>query len=146
MLTQLDEICKKWGPINNLKAFENLQKVKHSHSKVKEIQHSHIKMQKYLQPNSVKITIEEAQLIFQLRCRVTETKINLRGKYDEMECEACGLEEESQQHIIECTELNKSKKEQEELKYEKLLNGEVLDKVKLARRFKENIIILERLK
>ena len=103
-------------------------------------------MQKYLQPNSVKITIEEAQLIFQLRCRVTETKINLRRKYDEMECEACGLEEESQQHIMECTELNKSKKEQEELKYEKLLNGEVLDKVKLARRFKENMIILERLK
>ena len=76
-------------------------------------------MQKCFQPNSVKITKEEAQLIFQLRCRVTKTKINLRGKYDDLECEACGLEEESQQHIIECTELNKTKKEQEELKYEK---------------------------
>jgi hypothetical protein len=56
------------------------------------------------------------------------------------------LEEESQQHIKECTELNKSKKEQEELKYEKLLNGAVLDKVKLARIFKENMQILEKLK
>ena len=131
---------------NNLKTFENLQKVKTSHSKVKEIEHSHIKMQKYLQPNSVKITKEEAQLIFHLRCRVTETKNNLRGKYDNMECEACGLEEESQQHIIECTELNKSKKEHEDLEYEKLLNGTVEDKVKLARRFKQNMKILEQLK
>jgi hypothetical protein len=86
----------------NLKAFEKLQKVKESHSKVKEIQHNLIKIQKYLQPNSIKITREEAQLIFQLRCRVTETKVNLRGKYDNLECEACGLEKETQQHIIEC--------------------------------------------
>jgi hypothetical protein len=53
---------------------------------------------------------------------------------------------ESQQHIIECTALNKSKKEQEELKYEKLMNGAVLDKVKLSRRLKENMKILEKCK
>ena len=93
----------------NLKAFENMQKVNESHSKVKEIQHNLIKIQKYLQPNSIQITKEEAQLIFQLRCRVTETKVNLRGKYDNLECEACGLEEETQQHIIECKELNRNK-------------------------------------
>ena len=58
----------------------------------------------------------------------------------------CGLEEESHQHIIECTELNKSKKENEDLEYEKLLNGTVEDKVKLARRFKQNMKILEQLK
>ena len=129
----------------NLKAFENLQKVKESHSKVKEIQHNLIKIQKYLQPNSIKITKEEAQLIFQLRCRVTETKVNLRGKYDNLECEACGLEEETQQHIIECKELNRNKEEQK-FKYENLLNGTVLEKVKIATRFKENFEMLERRK
>ena len=129
----------------NLKAFENLQKVKESHSKVKEIQHNLIKIQKYLQPNSIKITREEAQLIFQLRCRVTETKVNLRGKYDNLECEACGLEEETQQHIIECKELNRNKEEQK-FKYENLLNGTVLEKVKIATRFKENFEMLERRK
>jgi hypothetical protein len=35
-----------------------------------------------------------------LRCRVTEAKVNLKGKYDELECGACGSEEETQQHII----------------------------------------------
>ena len=43
---------------------------------------------------------EDAQLVFKLRCRVTGVKINMRGKYDNLECEACGLEEETQQHII----------------------------------------------
>ena len=104
---------------NNLKAFEKLQKVKESHSKVRDIQHHLIKVQKYLQPNSIKITREEAQLIFQLRCRVTETKVNLKGKYDNLECEACGLEQETQQHIIECKELNRNKEEQN-IRYENL--------------------------
>ena len=36
---------------NHLKAFEKLQEVKESHSKVKEIEHNLIKIQKYLQPN-----------------------------------------------------------------------------------------------
>ena len=69
-------------------------------------------MQKYLQPNKSKMSKEEAQLIFKLRCRVTETKVNLKGKYDKLECEACGIEEENQQHILVCTELNKDRNEE----------------------------------
>ena len=48
-----------------LKAFENLQKKKKSHSKVKQLNHNAIKMQKYLQANQTNIKREEAQLIFQ---------------------------------------------------------------------------------
>ena len=43
---------------------------------------------------------EDTHLIFKLRCRVTEVKINMKGKYDELECVACGEEEESQEHIM----------------------------------------------
>ena len=59
-----------------------------------------------------------------LSCRVTETKINVKGKYDYLECEACGIEEENQQHILVCTELNEDRSVEELIKYEKLFNGQ----------------------
>jgi hypothetical protein len=45
---------------------------------------------------------------------VTEAKVNLKGKYDELECGACGSEEETQQHI-------KKKKIQREKEKEQIL-------------------------
>ena len=66
------------------KVYENLEKEKKKHSKVRKVEHSCIKMQTYLQPNKVNISREEAQLIFKLRCRVTEATNNLKGKYDNL--------------------------------------------------------------
>ena len=116
---------------NRIKVFEKLTMAKTSHSKVRKVEHSYIKIQKYLQPNSMKMTREEAQLIFHLRCRVTEAKNNSKGKYDNLECGACGLFEENQQHILECKVLNKEKST-EEIKYENLLNGTVEEKLKYS--------------
>jgi hypothetical protein len=128
-----------------VKAFENLQKKKKSHSKVKQLDHNAIKMQKYLQANQTNIRREEAQLIFKLRCKVTEVKVNLKGSYDYLECRACGLEEENQKHIIHCEKLNQSKKT-EEINYDKLFDGTVLEKLKIAKVFKENLKILDQIK
>ena len=127
---------------NRIKSFEKLTKEKQSHSKVMKIEHTLIKIQKYLQPNLMKMTREDAQLIFHLRCRVTEAKVNLKGKYDDLECGACGLVEESQQHIVECKVLNNNKLS-EEIKYEKLINGAVAEKLKVAYKFRENFSKLE---
>ena len=127
------------------KTFEKLQKVKSSHSKVEKVEHNTHKIQKYLQPNKTKISKEEAQLIFRLRCRVTEVKINFRGKYDNMDCRACDMKDETQQHILECEEINKNKME-EDIKYEKIFNGTVIEKLKVAKKFKENFDILEKIK
>ena len=121
---------------NHEKSFLSLERVKKSHSKVKQVEHNSFQMQKYLKPNSTKITREEAQLIFSLRCRVTEAKVNLKGKFDNLECGACGLEEESQQHIVECKELNGNNIE--EINYNNLLIGTVTEKLKIAKKFKEN--------
>ena len=66
---------------NYEKSFLSLERVKKSHSKVKQVEQSSFQMQKYLKPNSTEITREEAQLIFRLRCRVTEAKVNLKGKF-----------------------------------------------------------------
>ena len=91
------------------------------------------------------ITREEAQLIFKLRCRVTAIKNNLKGKYDTLECHACGNEEETQQHILQCKELNRIE-DTEVSDYEKLFNGTVIEKLKIAKKFKENFDRLENMK
>ena len=49
---------------------------------------------------------------------------------------ACGNEEETQQHILECEELNKDK-ENQEFKYGNLFNGTVAEQVKIANNLKE---------
>ena len=84
-------------------------------------------------------------MIFKLRCRVTGIKVNLKGKYDNLECRACGIKEENQQHVIECEELN-GNKSIEEFNYEKLFDGTVTEKVKIAKMFKENFKMLEKIK
>ena len=74
-LSMVDISNMKKGSFRNLikekikiKAFERLQKIKLSHSKVENVEHSGIMMQKYLQPSSEKMTREESQIIFKLRC------------------------------------------------------------------------------
>ena len=125
--------------------FKKLQERKYSHSKVDKVEHNELKIQKYLQPNKEMMNKEVSQLIFKLRCRVTETKVNLKGKYDNLECGACHNEEETQEHILVCAEINRNRK-LEEINYEKLFNGTVQEKVKIAQRFKENFKILENMK
>ena len=111
----------------NRRTFENLESLKQSHSKVKKVEHIGIKIQKYLQPNNSKMTKVEAQLIFKIRCRMTEAKVNLKGKYDNWECSAFGLEEESQEHLKKGEQLNRNI-EIEEVNYEKIFNGTLAEK------------------
>ena len=54
-----------------------------------------------------------------------------------MKCGACGLEEETQQHVIKCKVLNKGK-EVEDISYENLFNGTVKEKLRIAHKFEEN--------
>ena len=92
------------------KTLKNMEILKASHSKVKHIEHETIKIQKYLLPNSSKITKQDAQLIFNLRCRTVKIKQNMKGMFDDMKCRACGLEDETQKHIIQdCKTLRKKK-------------------------------------
>ena len=121
-----------------MQTFQDMEKIKSSHTKVKEIEHENMKMQKYLQANSCKITKEEAQLIFKLRCRTINVKRNLKGIYDNLNCTACGTEEETQEHVLKCEELNKNK-EKNNVEYSKLFNGTVVEQLKIAKTFKENM-------
>ena len=120
------------------KAFDKLQLRKKPHPKVENVEHNEIKIQKYLKPNKESMNKEIAQLIFKLRCWVTEAKVNLKGTYDYLKCRACHKEEENQKHILLCPVL-KDNRSLEEIKYEKVYNG---TESKIAKRFKENFKIL----
>ena len=130
----------------NGRALNDLNTVKAKHSKVLHLKHDYLNMKQYLKPNQVKSSKEEIQLIFKLRCRVTETKKNYQGMYDEFLCDECGEEEESQQHILECRIVLDMNKEYKEMtKYEKLFYGTVSEQVLIARLFKQNMDIKENL-
>ena len=56
--------------------------------------------------------------------------------YDFLECSACGLEEESQKHSLECSALLSLNEESEETpKYENLFERDIEDQMKIAKLF-----------
>ena len=130
------------------KALEDLNKQKENHTKVMHIEHKNLEIQKYLKSCNIKITPEEAQEIFKLRSRVSDVKMNFKGKYDSLECEACQEnEEESQQHIINCKILNENNENIGNVpEYEEIYNGNTKMKLKIAKLFLENIKNRENLK
>ena len=111
------------------------------------VNHRKLEMQKYLRPTENKIMQEEAQEIFKLRSRVSDVKINFRGKYENFECEICMEEDETQKHIIYCKEINKKNENYIKLpEYEEIYNGNVNSQIMIAKRFMENVKIREKLK
>ena len=122
-----------------VKALEELNKIKASHSKVEKVKHNYLEMQKYLKPNDLKMTKENAETIFKMRSRVTEVKINYRGKYETLECDLCSEEEETQEHILKCKEIIKETNNDKELEYSKLLDGNMNNQLEIAKIFTENM-------
>ena len=53
--------------------------MKQKHSKVMDLEHPNLTIQEYLLPNKQKISKEETQLIFRMRCKVTDVKMNMKG-------------------------------------------------------------------
>ena len=89
------------------KAKMKLEEKKLSHSKVMHLKHEHFGIQKYLKQSKIQISIEERQLIFKLRSKVTNVKMNFRGMYDELTCQVCKIGNETQEHLLECKEIKK---------------------------------------
>ena len=87
-------------------AFRNLENIKLTHSKVKDLKYTRLRIQDYFLPNGiVNITKQETQLIFHMRSNVTNVKINFKSQYETFECDACLLENESQKHVYECEKI-----------------------------------------
>ena len=119
------------------KAIQMLEDKKSKHSKVKKLKHEIFGMQKYLKNNNMKISIEEKQMIFMLRSKVTDVKMNFKGMHEDFKCKNCNEENETQKHILECTILNQNEKQI--LEYEKIENGNIIDMIQIVRKFRENL-------
>ena len=87
------------------KTFENLKTAQKTHSKVKDIEYTEYKMQKYLKNSKMKY--EEATILFALRSQtVKNIKLNIKtfSQNDKM-CLLCMKVEDTQKHCIECPKL-----------------------------------------
>ena len=105
-----------------------------------------LQIRKYFQPSEANATKKEIQLIFKLRCRMTETKTNFKGLYDSYECDLCGKEDESQEHILKCTRLVNMNKDISEIPiYDQIFEGNTNAQVNIARIFQQNMKFKEKL-
>ena len=129
------------------KCLNDLNDIKSRHSKVVNVEHSKLQMRNYFKPNGINQSKEEIQLIFKLRSRMTDIKMNFKGIYDQLKCNAWEKEEESQEHIIKCEELLKRNEEVVLVPvYGKIFNGNVKEQVQIARIFQQNMNIKDKMK
>ena len=83
------------------KAFDDLILMKKTHSKMDNLNYDQLKIQNYLKTDS-KMTNDEKQLLFRMRTRMTDVKLNFKNKYVDHLCLLGQIEEESQSHLMEC--------------------------------------------
>ena len=79
-----------------MKTFTKLENIKQTHSKVRNLKHIRLEMQDYLMPNEANnMKKEDAQIIFQIRSKVMNLKMKMKGKFEKFECSICFIEEET---------------------------------------------------
>ena len=127
------------------KAFQNLMAIKQTHSKVEKLVYEKIEMQSYFLPNKIDCSKEDIQLIFKIRSKMTNVKMNRKKLFKTHECSVCLDENETQEHIYTCDEIwEKRGKIKENIpKYEQIMTGNRKEKILVANIFKENLRILE---
>ena len=127
-------------------AFKVLEEMKKKHSKVQNIHHKKLRMQPYFMPTKSNISEEDIQWIFRIRCREIKVKMNYQGLYDTFECKICLEEVENQEHVYKCKEIWKLRKMEKQpiTNYEKIINGDVEDQIKISRIIRENMKIIDR--
>ena len=71
--------------------------------------------------------------------------MNMQQIYDTHECSMCMKENETQEHIYKCEEIWKLREKNYEkiIEYEKIMTGNVREKLEIAKIFKENMKIKE---
>ena len=87
-----------------IKSFELLTRIQATHSKSKNIVYKKLGLQTYLSPDSL-LTIKEKSFIFSARARMLDVKANFKTGKTNLRCRKCLKEEETQRHLLECSEL-----------------------------------------
>ena len=64
-------------------------------------------------------------------------KANMKGNYENLECRACKVENESQQHVFECKEIDVKLYEKET--FEELIEGTLRQKIQISEYMRKRI-------
>ena len=95
-------------------------------------------MQPYLRNDE--LSIEEKKLMFRLKNRLIDVKVNFKKKYkDELECRLCSYPEESQSHLFVCPEILSDDKLRDDLKnysYDEIFSNDIQKQTHLIRTWK----------
>ena len=88
--------------------FQFLSSEKLKMSKVMSEQHESFSLQEYFHPSF--LNIQEAKMLFRIRSRMVDVKMNFKNKYTDTLCPVCktvGIND-SQEHVLECAQLIKN--------------------------------------
>ena len=86
-------------------AFEYLHTLATSHSKVKQELYEDLTGMQYLA--DPRFTTEQAQMLFKFRTRMFDVRNNFRNNYACTSCPLCGVEEDTQEHLLNCIMIKK---------------------------------------
>ena len=70
----------------------------------------------------------------------------MKSLYETFKCRACGDENETQNHVLNCKILLEMNKDSEKQQYEKLFSNNLNDQIKICKQFRENMKIMEEMK
>ena len=111
--------------------------LKDKHSKSEQLKYS-TEIQPYLKNDE--LSIEDKKLMFRLKNRLIDVKINYRKKYkDNLQCRLCNSSEESQPHLVVCPELmidNKLREAFENYCYDDIFSNDEKKQTHLIRSWK----------
>ena len=94
-------LIKSKVKIRFLSEFNDLKK---NHSKSEHLDCSQLRTAEYL--NNPDFNTKQKQLLFKLRSRTLDVKVNFRGQHlNNILCISCGLVPESQSHLLQCPQL-----------------------------------------
>ena len=116
-------------------------------SKMGKLKYKKLTMQKYLM--SKKLTTTHKKLLFKLRCRMVNVGKNF-GRADK--CKLCKIEDDSQQHLIECTKIKEKVpevKRNTKVKHDHIYSKSIKEKIEVVKLFDKAIsakkIMLEKI-
>ena len=116
-------------------AFKWLLEEKNKKSKVKNLEYERLEIQNYLVSSQLKTT--EKKLLFQLRTRMVDVRVNFKNRHSDTICPVCGLSEDEQNHVLECKVLlsNISDITTEKVEYEDIFHCDISKQTNILRIF-----------
>ena len=86
-----------------IKHLKNMNILKKSHSKSTNLKCEDLKLAEYLK--SPVFNTKQKKLLFKLRSRTIDVKMNFPGQHKNLMCRSCELVPESQGHLLQCPKL-----------------------------------------